>query len=87
MDFAGDMEDRKSTGGYTMFVGEGAISWSSKKQSIVALLSTEAEYIVLSETACEILWVWWFLEGVDIIFNGPITIYKDNQSMITLTQN
>jgi hypothetical protein len=56
-DFAGDTEDRKSTGGYTMFVGEGAVPWSSKKKSIVALSLTEAEYIMLSETACEVLWV------------------------------
>jgi hypothetical protein len=52
-DFAGDTEDRKSTGGYAIFLDKGAVSWSSKKQSIVALLSMESEYIALLETCAK----------------------------------
>ena len=50
-DFAGDTEDRKSTGGYAIFLGSGAVSWPSRKQMTVVLSSTEAEYIALSEAA------------------------------------
>ena len=50
-DFAGDTEDRTSMGGYAIFLGNGVVSWSSKKQTIIALSSTEAEYMVLSEAA------------------------------------
>ena len=57
-DFARDTEDRTSTGGYAIFLGNGVVSWSSKKQTIVALSSTEAKYIVLSEAAQEVLWLW-----------------------------
>ena len=44
-DWAGDTGDRKSTGGYTFLLANAAVSWKSKKQNIVALSSTEAEYI------------------------------------------
>lgn len=77
-DFAGDTEDRKSTGGYAVFLGNGVVSWSSKKQTIVALSSTEAEYVVLSEATREILWTRRFLEEIGLKFEGPTTIYEDN---------
>jgi hypothetical protein len=87
-DFAGDTEDRKSMGGYVVFLGEGAISWSSKKQSLVALSSTESEYIVLSDAACEVLWVRRFLEEtVQFYYNELTVIFEDNQSAITLAQS
>jgi hypothetical protein len=56
-DFAGDLEDRKSTGSYVVFLGDRVVSWSSKKQSLVVLSSTESEYITLLDTGCEVLWV------------------------------
>ena len=57
-DFAGDTEDRTSMGGYAIFLKNSVVSWSSKKQIIVALSSTEAKYMVLSEAAREVLWLW-----------------------------
>ena len=50
-DFAGDIDDAKSTGGYTFLMGNGAICWSSKKQSTVATSTTHAEYIAGFEAA------------------------------------
>ena len=57
VDFAGDTEDRTSMGGYAIFLGNSVVSWSSKKQIIIALSSTEAKYMVLSEAAREVLWL------------------------------
>ncbi|XP_059073461.1 secreted RxLR effector protein 161-like [Cryptomeria japonica] len=43
-DWAGDAQDCKSTSGYCFSLGSGLVSWSSKKQSAIALSSIEAEY-------------------------------------------
>jgi hypothetical protein len=52
-DYAGDADDRKSTSGYVFMIGERTISWSSKKQPIVTLSTTEAEFIAAANTACK----------------------------------
>ncbi|XP_076348071.1 uncharacterized protein LOC143245599 [Tachypleus tridentatus] len=52
-DFAGDLDDRKSTSGNIFIQAEAAVSWISKKQSTMALSTSEAEYIALSLAAQE----------------------------------
>jgi len=65
-DWAGDLDTRKSTGGYVCLLTEGdsqgepirsAASWSSKRQQTVALSSPEAEYMALTQAAKEAIWV------------------------------
>eukprot|EP00253_Pinus_taeda_P020128 PITA_20128 len=51
-DWAGSVVDRKSTSGYVFHIGSGAISWASKKQPIVVLSTTKAEYVVATATTC-----------------------------------
>jgi hypothetical protein len=51
-----DEIDKKSTGGYVFIKNGAAISWSSKKQSVTAQSSTEAEYIALAEATKQALW-------------------------------
>ncbi|MCI73180.1 copia-type polyprotein, partial [Trifolium medium] len=52
-DYAGDLDDRKSTSGYVYMLGFGAISWSSKKQPIATLSTTEAEFVSAASCACQ----------------------------------
>ena len=56
-DFAGDLDKRRSTSGYVFTLIGGAISWMSKLQNIVALSTTEAEYIVASPACKEAIWL------------------------------
>jgi hypothetical protein len=54
-DWAGDPTDRRSTTGYCFLLGSSLISWRSKKQSVVARSSTEAEYRALADATSKLL--------------------------------
>ena len=56
-DWAGYVNDRKSTSGYVFSLGTGAITWTSKKQHEVTLSSTEEEYQGALKGACEAVWL------------------------------
>ena len=85
-DFAGDLETRRSTTGYVILLAGGVISWCSRKQSVIALSSTEAEYIAAAECCKELLYLKTLLEE---ILNNEIKIELniDNQSAIALIKN
>eukprot|EP00253_Pinus_taeda_P026461 PITA_26461 len=56
-DWAGNLNDHRSIKGYAFSIGSGVISWSSRKQSIVALSSCEAEYQALCAATCKAIWL------------------------------
>ncbi|XP_024628101.1 secreted RxLR effector protein 161-like [Medicago truncatula] len=56
-DYACDTNDRKSTSRYVYMIGNGAISWSSKKQPIVTFSTTEVEYVVAVLCSCQGIWL------------------------------
>ena len=56
-DFAGDLDKRRLTSGYVFTFAGGAISWMSKLQNIVALSTTEVEYVGASHACKEVVWL------------------------------
>ena len=56
-DWAGDKNDRKSTGGYVFLLCGRAVSWKTCKQDVVVTSSTKAEYVALTEAAKEEVWL------------------------------
>ena len=91
-DYAGDIDNAKSTGEYTFLIGGGSICWSSKKQSTVATSTTHAEYIAGFEAAREAAWLQLLLDdlsttGILTPNDKPIVIYEDNSGCIALTKN
>ncbi|XP_072071940.1 secreted RxLR effector protein 161-like [Arachis hypogaea] len=86
-DWAGDIETRKSTSGFVFHLGSGAISWSSKKQPVVALSTAEAEYIAAASCATQAVWLRRILEELNEKQNTPTTIFCDNKSAIALCKN
>jgi len=67
--------------------GSGAVSWSSKKQPTVALLSTKAEYKGVVIVACEIVWLQKLLSDLGQSMDAPVVIYCDNISSILFVNN
>ena len=65
----------------------GAISWGSKKQSAVALSSTEAEYIAAAHAAKEVVWLQRLLFELKQRNEGPTILNMDNQSAIAIARN
>ena len=86
-DWAGDLESRKSTSGYIFRLGNCTISWRSKKQPIVALSSTEAEYVALCSASQEAIWLRNLVKNIGFPCKGPTTIHEDNQGAIALSKN
>ena len=56
-DYAGYIEDIRSTSGYVFFLNGGVVAWSSRKQPVVTLSTTEAEYIAAVACACHSIWM------------------------------
>jgi hypothetical protein len=86
-DWAGNLDDRRSTTGYAFGIGSGVVSWSSKKQPTVSLSSTEAEYKALCAATCEVVWLRRLLQDVGEERKEPTMIKCDNQSSINIAKN
>jgi hypothetical protein len=56
-DWAGNVDDRRSTGGFAIYFRPNLISWSARKQPTVSRSSTEAEYKSLANATAEVIWV------------------------------
>ena len=86
-DYAGDIEDKRSTFGYVFMLSGGAVSWSSKKQPIVTLSTTEAEFVAAAACACQAVWMGRILEKLNHAQDGCTTLMCDNNSTIKLSRN
>ncbi|CAA0817270.1 cysteine-rich RLK (RECEPTOR-like protein kinase) 8 [Striga hermonthica] len=83
---AGDLDSRKSTSGFVFTFAGGAVSWQSKLQKSVALSTTEAEYIAMTEAGKEMLWLKRFLQQLGMK-QERYDIHCDSQSALDLSKN
>ena len=86
-DWAGDVDTRRSTSGYTYHIGRSLVSWSSRKQATVAKSSTEAEYVALSFATQEAIWLRRLMSSIGCSAASPTVIFEDNQGAIELSRN
>jgi len=87
-DWAGCRDTRRSTAGYLFNIGSGAISWQSKRQSVVALSTCEAEFMGQTQATKEAIWLRKLLNELNMSQGKAATIIcGDNQGAIALSSN
>ncbi|GJT66889.1 retrovirus-related pol polyprotein from transposon TNT 1-94 [Tanacetum coccineum] len=83
-DHAGCLDTRKSTSGGIQFFGDKLVSWMSKKQNCTAMSSAEAEYVALSASCAQVMWMRTQLQDYGFNYN-KILLYYDSQSAIAIS--
>ncbi|WZZ64845.1 hypothetical protein YC2023_076215 [Brassica napus] len=86
-DWAGDRADRRSTTGYSTFIGGNLVTWKSKKQKVVSCSSAEAEYRAMLKLTNELVWIKGILKHLEIDQATPMTMHCDNQAAIHIASN
>ena len=86
-DWAGCIDDRRSTGGFAIFFGPNLISWSAKKQPTVSRSSTEAEYKSLANGTAEVIWVETILKELGVKLHEVPCFWCDNMGATYLSAN
>jgi hypothetical protein len=86
-DWAGSVDDRKSTTGYCVYLNGNIVSWNTKKQHTVALSTAEAELMAITEVLKEVRWLTLILEEMKYEVKKPVKIFTDNQAAMKMSQN
>ena len=86
-DYGGCRDTRRSTSGYVFTMAGGAVTWSSKRQTTVALSTVEAEYVAMSRCAQQMVWMHSWLAEVRVKYSSPGLLKADNRGAIALMKN
>jgi hypothetical protein len=86
-DWAGSDEDMMSTSGYCFSMGGSVFCWNSKKQSVVAHSTAEAEYIAAYVAAKQLVWLRKMMEDLNFVQLEPTELFCDNMSAIAISKN
>ena len=86
-DWGGCKIDRRSYAGFTFKLFSASITWESRKQKTVALSSTEAEYVAMSEAIRELVYIYNFLTELGFGEVSILKLFYDNQSARELAVN
>ena len=88
-DFAGDVDDRKSTSGYVFTLVGGAISWKSSKQTVTASSTMYAEFVACYDATWQVNWLKKFMPRLKVVddIHRPLKLYYDNEPAVYYAHN
>lgn len=86
-DWAGCVDDRRSTGGFAVYLGDNLVSWNARKQPTVSRSSTESEYKAMANATAEIIWVQTLLKEIGIDSPAKVHLWCDNMGAKHLASN
>ncbi|RVW21903.1 Retrovirus-related Pol polyprotein from transposon TNT 1-94 [Vitis vinifera] len=88
-DFAGCIDDKKSTTGYIFMMAGGAVSWKSVKQTLTASSTMEAEYVACYEACCHAMWMRNFISALGVVdsISRPLKLFCDNSAAVAFSKN
>jgi hypothetical protein len=86
-DWVGSPDDRRSTSGLGVFLGNCLVFWSAKKQAVIARSSTEAEYRSMAIATTKLYWLQMLFKELCILLLSALVIWCDNVSALTLASN
>ncbi len=86
-DWAGCIDDMRSTTGYSFKLGTAVFSWCSRKQDVVAQSTAEAEYVAACATTNQALWLRKLMKDLHEEQNEGTTIFVDNQAAISMSKD
>ena len=86
-DYAGDLDDRKTTSGFIFFLGNNPVAWNCSKQKVIALSSCEAEYISSTMSVCQGIWISRFMHELSGCEEKCFDLCIDNKSTIDISRN
>ncbi|XP_019171098.1 PREDICTED: uncharacterized protein LOC109166666 [Ipomoea nil] len=87
LDWGASVDSRKSVTGFYIFLSQALLSWKSKKQATISRSSSEAECKALAAITCEVQWLLYMLNELELHPKAPVAIYFDSKSAIANNEN
>lgn len=87
--YAGYVDDKKSTSGYIFMMEGGTVSWKNVKQTLTTSSTMEVEYVVCYEATCHAMWLRNFISALGVMdsISRPLKLYCDNSTTLSFSRN
>ena len=88
-DYAGCVDDKKSTSSYIFMMAEGAVSWKSIKHTLTTSFTIEAKYVACYEPICHAIWLRNFISALEVVhsISRLLKLFCDNSAVVSFSRN
>ena len=88
-DYAGCVDDKKSTSSYIFMMVEEAVLWKNVKLTLTASSTMQAEYVVCYEATSHVIWLWNFISALEVVhsISRPLKLFCDNSAVVSFFRN